>query len=107
MASSLDEGFGLILIESMAMGTPVVASDIPPFRGILSDGEDGLLFPPRDVEKLGDQLLALLGDPERRARLAAGARRSFLEKFSTERNAAAQADFFASLIPGARSQPAP
>lgn len=99
VASSLDEGFGLILIESMAMGTPVVASDIPPFRGILADGEDGFLFPPGDVEALGDRLLALLGDPALRQRLAAGAREHFLEKFSTERNAAAQAAFFASLIP--------
>lgn len=103
VASSLDEGFGLILVESLAMGAPAVASDIPPFRGILADGEDSLLFPPGDVAALGDRLIGLLGDPARREKMAAAARRNFLEKFSTERNAAGLADFFAGL----RSQPAP
>lgn len=105
VAPSLDEGFGLILIEAMAMGTPVVASDIPPFRGILTDGEDSLLFPPGDVQALGDRLLALLGDPALRARLAAGARAGFLEKFSTERNAGPLAEFFAGLIPPPQPPP--
>ncbi len=103
VAASLDEGFGLILIEAMAMGTPIVASDIPPFRGILVDGEDGFLFPPKDVEKLAERLLAILQDPELRLRLGEQARRHFLEKFSTEENAAAQGEFFAGLIPDAVS----
>jgi colanic acid/amylovoran biosynthesis glycosyltransferase len=99
VAPSLDEGFGLILIEAMGMGTPVVASDIPPFRGILTPGEDSLLAPPGDVEALGDALHRLLGDPALRQRLGEGARENFLAKFSTERNAADQAAFFEDLIP--------
>lgn len=99
VAPSLDEGFGLILIEAMGMGTPLVASDIPPFRGILTPGEDSLLAPPCDTEALGAALHRLLGDPALRERLGTGARENFLAKFSTEQNAAAQADFFEALIP--------
>lgn len=101
VATSLDEGFGLILIEAMAMGTPILASDIPPFRGIVSTGEDGFLVPPGDVEQIGEKLLLLLGDENLRRRCGETARRHFLEKFSTEFQAAAQAAFFASLIPPA------
>ena len=102
VATSLDEGFGLILIEAMAMGTPILASDIPPFRGIVADGEDGFLVPPGDVDQIGQKLLLLLSDENLRQRCGETARRHFLEKFSTEHQAAAQAAFFASLIPPAK-----
>ena len=69
------ESFGIVLIEAMAAGTPVVASDLEAFRRVLDDGEAGVLFPVAESDALADALVAVLNDPERRRLLAArGAR---------------------------------
>ena len=68
------ESFGIVLVEAMATGTPVVASDLEAFRRVLEDGRAGVLVPVRDAGALAAALGALLCDPDRRARLAAAAR---------------------------------
>lgn len=70
------ESFGIVLVEAMAAGTPVVASDLEAFRRVLRDGEAGVLVPVRDAGALAAALGALLLDPERRERLAAAGRRT-------------------------------
>jgi phosphatidyl-myo-inositol alpha-mannosyltransferase len=65
------ESFGIVLLEAMATGTPVVASDIDAFRRVLDDGRAGRLFAVGDRDALADALAALLTDPAERARLAA------------------------------------
>ncbi|MFN2538779.1 MAG: glycosyltransferase family 4 protein [Mycobacteriales bacterium] len=65
------ESFGIVLIEAMAAGTPVVASDLEAFRRVLDDGEAGVLFPVGDASALAAALVGLLRDPERRRLLAA------------------------------------
>ncbi|RZQ65540.1 glycosyltransferase family 4 protein [Amycolatopsis suaedae] len=67
------ESFGMILTEAMAAGTPVVASALDSFRRVLDDGAAGVLFPPEDSAALTEALRDLLGDPTRRASLAAAA----------------------------------
>ena len=65
------ESFGLVLLEAMAAGAPVVATDIPGYRCVVTHGVDGVLLPPRNPEALAETLRALLLDPERRAALGA------------------------------------
>ncbi len=64
------ESFGIVLLEAMATGTPVVASDLEAFRRVLDDGRYGVLFPVRDAAALAVALADLLTDPARRAALA-------------------------------------
>jgi len=68
------ESFGIVLIEAMAAGAPVVASDIEGYREVIRDRASGLLVPPGDAEALAQALLAVLGDPALGARLAEGGR---------------------------------
>jgi len=70
------ESFGVVLIEAMAAGTPVVASDLEAFRRVLQDGRAGVLFPVGDSAALAGELAALLRDAPRRIELAARGRQA-------------------------------
>lgn len=59
------ESFGMVLIEAMACGRPVLAHDIPGVRSVVSNGEDGLLARPGDMDDLVEKMRALLDDPNR------------------------------------------
>ena len=65
------ESFGIVLIEAMAAGTPVVASDLEAFRRVLDEGDAGVLVPVGDSAALAEALGDLLQDPDRRAALSA------------------------------------
>jgi phosphatidylinositol alpha-mannosyltransferase len=64
------ESFGIVLLEAMAAGAPVVASDLDAFRRVLGGGDAGALFPTGDATALAATVSALLADPARRAELA-------------------------------------
>lgn len=82
--ASGNESFGIVLIEAMASGCPVVASDIPGYRSVVIPGENGVVVPPGDVPALAQALTALAEDPARRAVLAERGRARALE-FAWER----------------------
>jgi phosphatidylinositol alpha-mannosyltransferase len=63
------ESFGIILVEAMSAGAPVLASDLDAFRQVLDGGAAGELFPAEDAAALADEVVRLLDDPQRRARL--------------------------------------
>jgi len=68
------ESFGIVLIEAMAAGAAVVASDLPAFTDVLDGGRAGLLFPTGDADALAAAVGGLLTDPVRREALAAAGR---------------------------------
>lgn len=63
------ESMGIILLEAMAAGAPLVASSIEGFTEVLTDGQEGLLAPPRDSEGLCEALKRLLSDEPLRAKM--------------------------------------
>lgn len=67
------ESFGIVLVEAMAAGTAVVASDLDAFRRVLNDGEAGRLVPVDDPDALATSLIELLGDDRARQRYVAAA----------------------------------
>jgi phosphatidylinositol alpha-mannosyltransferase len=64
------ESFGIILLEAMAAGTPIVASDLDAFRRVLDDGRAGMLFSNRDADGLARALETMLADASVRGQLA-------------------------------------
>jgi len=67
------ESFGLILLEAMATGRPVVATSIEGFTYVVNHGEDGLLVPPMNGHALATGLLTLLQDKEKREKMGKNA----------------------------------
>ncbi len=59
--------FGVTLLEAMACGTPMIASDNLGFRWVIAGGEEAMIIPKDDPAAWADATIALLGDPERRA----------------------------------------
>ena len=64
------ESFGVVLLEAMAAGTPVVASDLPGYRNVAIANRDALLVPPGDPAKLASALQRVLEDASLAARLS-------------------------------------
>jgi len=63
------ESFGIVLVEAMAMGKPIVATNIDGYASVVTHGEEGLLVPPKDSDKLAQALLALLKDKALRQKM--------------------------------------
>ena len=81
---SLWEGFGIAVVEAMAAGVPVVVSRVDGVCEIIHDGQDGVLVPSNDPEKLGQAILELLNDGERVKKVVASASKR-AEEFSINR----------------------
>jgi glycosyltransferase involved in cell wall biosynthesis len=81
---SWTEGLPLVVLEAMALGRPVIATTVGGTPEVVSDGETGLLVPPRDVKALTAALERALDDEELRRRLGAAGKRRVEERFSSE-----------------------
>lgn len=81
-ATTEAEGFGIVLIEAMAAGIPVVCTEIGPCGEVLDGGRGGWLVPPKDPRSLADTILALWNDPEKRVSLAESAGNLVSERYA-------------------------
>jgi phosphatidylinositol alpha-mannosyltransferase len=91
------ESFGIVLLESMAAGTPIVCSDIHGYKGVVRRGREGLLVPPRNPKAIAASVAKLLRDDELRAQMSAeGIRRA--DEFSWERVTAKVDDYYGFVI---------
>ncbi len=65
------ESFGVVLLEAMSVGKPIVASAIDGFTSVFTDGVEGIAVPPRDVNKLAEALFKLIRDEQLRREMGA------------------------------------
>ncbi|MCG3202237.1 MAG: D-inositol-3-phosphate glycosyltransferase [Gammaproteobacteria bacterium] len=75
------EGLGLVPVEALGCECPVVASDLPAIRDVIADGETGLLAAHGDPASLAEQIIAFLGDPNRRLAIARRGREAAVQRF--------------------------
>ncbi len=103
--STGQESFGIVLLEAMAAGKPIVASAIPGYQEVVHHGREALLVPPRDEQALAVSLVHLLANaPLRQALGAAGRQRA--AEFAWDRVAAAVLDCYAEALDAYDQQPA-
>ncbi|MBI3030239.1 MAG: glycosyltransferase family 4 protein [Candidatus Rokubacteria bacterium] len=95
---SLGEHFGRVLLEAMAMGKAVVATDAGGVPEIVRHGETGLLVPPADPEAMAAAVVSLLQDRALASRLGAAGRRRVESEFSLGRHVEAVEAVYASLL---------
>jgi glycosyltransferase involved in cell wall biosynthesis len=102
---SRNEAFGLVNIESMSVGVPVIGSNTGGIAEIVRDGVDGFLFPPGDHKTLARRMIELMEDENLRAEMGKNARLRFLEQFELSRAVQTQARWIIKQAGGARNGP--
>src|SRR2546427_7165082 len=95
---SLSEGFPNTLIEAMAQGVPVVATDVGGTRDAVFNGTTGLLVPPSDPTRLAAALDSLLSDPNRRRAISVAAQHHVRDAFSADSVIASLETLYMSLV---------
>jgi glycosyltransferase involved in cell wall biosynthesis len=95
---SRSEAFGLVGIESFAVGTPVVASAVGGIPEVVRDGEDGFLVQPDNPVALAEKLQLLLTDAPLRSRFGCQARERFHHAFEQRTSVKTQAEWLQTLL---------
>jgi glycosyltransferase involved in cell wall biosynthesis len=95
---SHSETQGIVVLEAMSMGKPTIFGDVGPARETIEHGKDGLLCDPQNPESIASQILTLLNNPEHAAHIGAAARQTILARYSVDRVAERNVEFYKSLI---------
>ncbi|MGH7763352.1 MAG: glycosyltransferase family 4 protein [Candidatus Dormibacteraceae bacterium] len=99
------ESFGIVLLEAMASGLPVVATEIPGYMSVLEPGRDSLTVQPKNWRELGSSLVILARDAELRGRLGGYALQK-VRRYSWDSVASEVVDVYKEAIQAAADQPA-
>jgi len=102
--SSLNEGTPISLIEAMAAGKAVVATNVGGVPDVVEDGKTGLLVPPKDPKAQADAILKLLNDDDLRRFLGEQAKASVYPKYDVSRLIQDMKDFYLNLVTTSKSK---
>lgn len=97
---SLMEGFGIVLLEAMILGKPVIATSVGGIPEIVVDKETGLLVPPSNPEKLAAAIIQLLENSSLRKKLGEKGKQRVLQNYTQEKMLANLNNFIISLVGG-------
>jgi glycosyltransferase involved in cell wall biosynthesis len=100
VAPTLYENLPIRVLEAMACGVPVVASNVCAIPEIIQDGLNGFLVNPGSIRELAEKISALLADPRMRRRMGLSARKTVIEKFDWNVNALKISDFYHQILNG-------
>ncbi len=96
---SYREGLPKALIEAAASARAIVTCDVPGCRDVVTEGDNGLLVPPRDSAALANALRRLIVDPQSRARMGARGRQRAVAEFSVDRVITDTLSLYRQLLP--------
>jgi glycosyltransferase involved in cell wall biosynthesis len=96
--SSHWEGFGIVLIEAMALGIPVVATDTDGSREVVEDGKSGVIVPPKKPQVLGEVILHLLHKPELMKKMGEQGMKRVKKYFNRQQYIKGYEDFYRSVF---------
>ena len=82
---SLQQGLGVMMLEAMALGRPVIASGVGGVLTVIEDGKTGLIVPPSDSRSLADRIADLLTNPDKARQLGLAGQQRIREHFNQER----------------------
>ncbi len=95
---SLSESMGMALLEAMALGLPVVSTDVGGVTEAVENGIQGLLVPPGDPRALAQRIAQMLDDPEASREMGRRARKVAVERFSTRAIAGKQVGLYREML---------
>jgi len=102
LSASLWEGFPTVLLEAMAQGTPVVATDVSGSRELVIDGETGLLAPSGDPQRLAESIETILDDPVLASRMV-GTAHDLACQYTMQNTARQYEEIYTGLVSAWRS----
>jgi glycosyltransferase involved in cell wall biosynthesis len=103
-ASSIPEPFGLVIIEGMAAGKPVVATAAGGALEIIEDGVNGLLVPCRDSKAMSRAILHVISNPDRAWQIGMAARKRVAEKFTVQHQVKAVEKLYDDILAGSNGK---
>jgi len=98
VAPTLYENLPIRVLEAMACGVPVVASNVCAIPEAIDNGVNGMLIQPGSVDELADAICCLLGDPNLRRKMGENARKTVLERFDWNVNAVKTVEVYRQIL---------